>query len=67
MPINWFPQVPIEKLDFHHYLPMFFDGLSEGSYPYNFIVEEGINDLVKKGSYKVLPCVPQIVIPIKRK
>ncbi|XP_026315471.1 parkin coregulated gene protein homolog [Hyposmocoma kahamanoa] len=62
--LSW--KVPIEKLDFHHYLPMFFDGLAEGNYPYSFIVEEGINDLVKKGSYKVLACVPQIVIPIKR-
>ncbi|KAJ2942542.1 hypothetical protein O0L34_g2010 [Tuta absoluta] len=59
-------KVPIEKLDFHHYLPMFFDGLSENSYPYTFIVEQGINDLCQKGSYKVLPTVPQLIIPIKR-
>ncbi|CAB3224002.1 unnamed protein product [Arctia plantaginis] len=58
-------KVPIEKLDFHHYLPMFFDGLSEFDYPYNFIVEKGINDLIIKGSYKVLPVVPQLIIPIK--
>ncbi|XP_059045650.1 parkin coregulated gene protein homolog [Achroia grisella] len=58
-------KVPIEKLDFHHYLPMFFDGLAEGSYPFNFIVEQGIHDLVTKGSYKVLPVVPQLIIPIK--
>ncbi|KAG6445469.1 hypothetical protein O3G_MSEX003924 [Manduca sexta] len=58
-------KVPIEKLDFHHYLPMFFDGLSEGTYPFNFIVEKGIHDLVTKGSYKILPVVPQLIIPIK--
>ncbi|XP_050347161.1 parkin coregulated gene protein homolog [Nymphalis io] len=58
-------KVPVEKLDFHHYLPMFFDGLAEGTYPFNFIVEHGIHDLVTKGSFKVLPVVPQIIIPIK--
>lgn len=46
---------------------MFFDGLSEFDYPYNFIVEKGINDLIIKGSYKVLPVVPQLIIPIKSK
>ncbi|XP_053613091.1 parkin coregulated gene protein homolog [Plodia interpunctella] len=58
-------KVPIEKLDFHHYLPMFFDGLAEAGYPFNFIVEHGIDDLVKKGGYKILPVVPQLIIPIK--
>ncbi|XP_023934941.1 parkin coregulated gene protein homolog [Bicyclus anynana] len=61
--LSW--KVPIEKLDFHHYLPMFFDGLAEGTYPYSFIVERGIHDLVTKGSYKILPVVPQLIIPIK--
>ncbi|CAH2991432.1 unnamed protein product [Chilo suppressalis] len=61
--LGW--KVPIEKLDFHHYLPMFFDGLAEGTYPFSFIVEQGINDLVTKGSYKILPVVPQLIIPIK--
>ncbi|CAH2268380.1 parkin coregulated gene protein homolog [Pararge aegeria] len=61
--LSW--KVPIEKLDFHHYLPMFFDGLAEGTYPFSFIVERGIHDLVSKGSYKILPVVPQLIIPIK--
>lgn len=46
---------------------MFFDGLAEGTYPFNFIVEHGIHDLVTKGSYKILPVVPQLIIPIKSK
>ncbi|XP_068632868.1 parkin coregulated gene protein homolog [Battus philenor] len=58
-------KVPVEKLDFHHYLPMFFDGLAEGNYPFSFIVERGINDLITKGAHKVLPVVPQLIIPIK--
>ncbi|KOB73313.1 Uncharacterized protein OBRU01_10826 [Operophtera brumata] len=59
-------KVPVEKLDFQHYLPMFFDGLSEGTYPFNFIIENGIKDLISKGAHKVLPCVPQLIIPIKK-
>lgn len=61
--LGW--KVPVEKLDFHHYLPMFFDGLAEGAYPYSFIVEQGIHDLVTKGAHKILPVVPQLIIPIK--
>ncbi|KAI8422183.1 hypothetical protein MSG28_006091 [Choristoneura fumiferana] len=29
--LSW--KVPIEKLDFHHYLPMFFDGMGRSSVP----------------------------------
>ncbi|KPJ10262.1 Parkin coregulated gene protein-like [Papilio machaon] len=61
--LSW--KVPIEKLDYHHYLPIFFEGLAEAGYPFTFIVEQGIHDLVTKGSHKVLPVVPQIIIPIK--
>jgi hypothetical protein len=33
--ISW--KVDIEKLDFHHYLPIFFDGLREKEEPYRFL------------------------------
>ena len=33
--IAW--KVQIEKLDFHHYLPVFFDGLREVESPYDFL------------------------------
>jgi hypothetical protein len=29
--------VDIEKLDYHHYLPIFFDGLREKEEPYRFL------------------------------
>ena len=30
-------QVDLEKLDYHHYLPIFFDGLREKEEPYRFL------------------------------
>jgi hypothetical protein len=62
--INW--KVDIEKLDYHHYLPLFFSGLCEVEEPYAFLARQGIHDLLDKGGNKVLPVVPQLIIPIKK-
>ncbi|GBP79156.1 Parkin coregulated gene protein homolog [Eumeta japonica] len=62
--ISW--KVPIEKLDFHHYLPVFIDGIREDTYPCNFIVERGLRDLLTKGAHKILPVVPQLIVPLKK-
>ncbi|EDQ92456.1 uncharacterized protein MONBRDRAFT_5024 [Monosiga brevicollis MX1] len=61
--IQW--KVEIEKLDFHHYLPLFFDGLCETQHPYDFFAEQGVLDMLKAGGSKVLPVIPQLIIPIK--
>ena len=61
--ITW--KVPVDKLDYHHYLPLFFDGLRETEYPYSFLAEEGVKDMIAVGGRKILPCVPQLIIPIK--
>ena len=61
--IAW--KVAIEKLDFHHYLPIFFDGLREVEEPYAFLSEQGVYDMMHMGSSKVLPVIPQLIIPIK--
>ena len=53
------------KLDFHHYLPIFFDGLRELEMPYAFLAEQGVYDMLSAGSNKVLPVIPQLIIPIK--
>jgi hypothetical protein len=59
-------KVDIAKLDYHHYLPIFFDGLRENEEPYRFISEQGVYDLLEHGgSTKVLPVIPQLIIPIK--
>lgn len=53
------------QLDFHHYLPIFFDGLREVEEPYAFLSEQGIKDMLINASSKVLPVIPQLIIPIK--
>lgn len=58
-------KVEIQKLDFHHYLPIFFDGLREEEMPYAFIAEQGVLDMLEAGAHKVLPVIPQLIIPIK--
>ncbi|XP_076762964.1 parkin coregulated gene protein [Xylocopa sonorina] len=62
--LSW--KVNIEDLDFHHYLPLFFDGLTETEQPIKFIVEQGISDMLENGGPKILPVVPQLIIPIKK-
>merc|ERR1719261_486702 len=60
-----FWKVDIEKLDYHHYLPIFIDGLREKEDPYRFLAVQGVYDMLDKGGSKILPVVPQLIIPIK--
>ncbi len=59
-------QVEIEKLDFQHYLPLFFEGLVETSHPYDFFAEQGVSQMLAAGGAKILPVIPQLIMPIKR-
>merc|ERR1719465_14744 len=61
--IAW--KVDVEKLDYHHYLPIFFDGLREKEDPYRFLAVQGTYDMLDKGGAKILPVVPQLIIPVK--
>ena len=63
-PIHW--KVSPSLLDYHHYLPVFFDGLRETEEPYWFFAFYGTLDLIQQGPSKILPVVPQLVIPLKR-
>lgn len=59
-------KVDIDQLDYHHYLPIFFDGLREVEEPYRFLAEQGVKDMLRQGGEtKVLPVIPQLIIPIK--
>mmetsp|Transcript_64518 Transcript_64518/g.120049 ORF Transcript_64518/g.120049 Transcript_64518/m.120049 type:complete len:311 (-) Transcript_64518:79-1011(-) len=58
-------KVDVDKLDYHHYLPIFFDGLREKEDPYRFLAVQGTYDMLDKGGSKILPVVPQLIIPIK--
>ncbi|XP_062911224.1 parkin coregulated gene protein-like isoform X2 [Mobula hypostoma] len=57
--------VEIEKLDYHYYLPLFFDGLCDTMHPYDFFARQGIHDMLEHGGMKILPVIPQLIIPIK--
>ena len=61
--ITW--KVDVEKLDYHHYLPLFFDGLREKEDPYAFLAHNGCETMLQRGQSKILPVVPQLIIPIK--
>ncbi len=55
----------VSKLDYHHYLPIFFDGVRETQQPYKFLAVKGVEDMLKAGGSKILPVIPQLIIPIK--
>lgn len=61
--IQW--KVDIEMLDYHHYLPIFFEGLREPTDPEKFLADRGIDELIANGRDKILPVLPQLIIPIK--
>jgi hypothetical protein len=63
--ITW--AVDIDKLDFHHYLPIFMDGIREREEPFRTLAIRGVDDMLEAGGPlgKVLPVVPQLIIPIK--
>lgn len=52
-------------MDYHHYLPIFFEGVREKIDPYRFLAVQGVFDMLDKGGAKVLPVIPQLIIPIK--
>jgi len=58
-------KVPIDKIDYHHYLPIFFDGAREQEDPYRFLAVQGTYEMLEGGDSKILPVVPQLIIPIK--
>jgi hypothetical protein len=57
--------VAVDQLDYHHYLPIFFEGIREKHEPYRFLSVQGTFDMLAKGGAKVLPVIPQLIIPIK--
>lgn len=58
-------KVDLEKLDYHHYLPIFFDGIREKEDPYRHLAVTGTYDMLEKGGSKILGVVPQLIIPLK--
>ena len=63
--LKWLNDVDLAELDYHHYLPIFFEGLREKQDPYRFLAIQGIFELLDAGGARVLPVIPQLIIPIK--
>jgi len=61
--IGW--KITPEQLDYHHYLPIFLDGLREKIDPYRFLAVMGTYEMLERGGSKILPVIPQLIIPIK--
>ena len=61
--IQW--KVDVMQLDYHHYLPIFFEGLREPTEPAKFLADRGCDELILGGGDKILPVLPQLIIPIK--
>jgi len=43
------------------------EGIREKQEPYRFLACQGVFDLLANGQAKVLPVIPQLIIPIKSK
>lgn len=54
--IKW--KVSLEQLDYHHYLPVFFEGIREKMDPYRFLAVQGVHDMLTRGGAKLLPVIP---------
>ena len=65
--MRWIRDVEVQNLDYHHYLPLFFDGIREKQEPYRFLALQGSFELLDNGGAKILPVIPQLIIPIKSK
>jgi hypothetical protein len=61
--VQW--KIDFDQLDYHHYLPIFFDGIREQKEPYKFLARSGTYDLLSKGNQKIISVIPQLIIPIK--
>jgi hypothetical protein len=61
--INW--KVEPEKLDYHYYLPIFFDGLRDKEDPYFFFARRGVLDMIEHGPQRIVAVLPQLIIFIK--
>merc|ERR1719482_167291 len=62
--LEW--KVEPEKLDYMHYLPIFFDGLVDKTEPFSFLALQGVQDMLRVGRSQVLAVLPQLIVPIRR-
>lgn len=56
----------VDELDYRVYLPIFCDGLREVDEPYRFLAIQGVIDMIEAAPDKILPVVPQVIMPMKK-
>ena len=61
--IEW--RISPGRLDYHHFLPIFFDGIREPFEPHCNIAIQGCIDLIIGNPPKCIPCIPQLIVAIK--
>mmetsp|Transcript_81380 Transcript_81380/g.143643 ORF Transcript_81380/g.143643 Transcript_81380/m.143643 type:complete len:311 (+) Transcript_81380:71-1003(+) len=61
--IAW--KVDMDRIDYIHFLPIFFEGLREKEDPYRFLAIQGLHSLLEHSDMRTLPVVPQLILPIK--
>ena len=61
--VTW--RVDPATLDFHRYLPLFFDGTREIQHPYRLLSVQGAKQLLAVRPEKVADVLPQIILPLQ--
>ena len=53
------------SLDYHRYLPLFFDGIREIDHPYRLLSVQGAKQLLAVRPEKVADVLPQVILPLQ--
>ncbi|XP_061578930.1 parkin coregulated gene protein-like [Cololabis saira] len=61
--IRW--KVDFERIDYHVFLPLFFQGLAEITHPYEKLANQGIHGMLDHSGQEILTIVPQLIPHIK--
>uniref|UniRef100_T1JIA2 Uncharacterized protein n=1 Tax=Strigamia maritima TaxID=126957 RepID=T1JIA2_STRMM len=59
-------KVEIERLDFFYYLPLFFEGIGEVVFPFDFLARQSVHDMLQHGGARVVPVLGQLIVPISK-
>ncbi|KAK9805895.1 hypothetical protein WJX73_002352 [Symbiochloris irregularis] len=61
--LGW--KTDLAAIDYQFYLPIFFDGVREVTDPIRFMAIKGTEDMLAAGGDRVLPVIPQLIVPLK--
>ncbi|XP_061584222.1 parkin coregulated gene protein-like [Cololabis saira] len=61
--VRW--KVDFERIDYHHFLPLFFQGLAETTHPYEKLANQGIHGMLDHCGQEIINIVPQLIPHIK--